>query len=116
MTHAGQFGGYYAQLVSRFYAALEWRYNEVKDVPALVREKEIIVSLLDSLLADQVAHDVSLPHLESALRHFQKVRHDSFTPKKYTEILSLMGIEEKKTQGYVPQLYGAVTIDRHISG
>ena len=112
MAHAGQFGTYYTQLVERFYAALEWRYNDVKDEPKLVREAEILGLLLDTILADQVAHDVPLNALEQAIKHFQQVRHDSFTPNKYKSILVYMGLDEDKTHGYHPQLFGNVTIER----
>ena len=115
MSHAGQFGAYYTQLVERFYAALEWRYNEVKEDSGLTRETQILALMLDSLLVDQVAHDVSLQNMEHAIRHFQKVRHDTFTPKKYNEILHLMGLDEEKTQGYKPQLFGIVTLSKHMS-
>jgi hypothetical protein len=113
MAQAGQFGSYYGQLVERFYAALEWRYNEVKDEPKLAREAEILSLVLDTLLADQVAHDVPLHALEGALKHFQKVRHDSFTPNKYKDILHHLNLDEKRTHGYHPQLVGNVTIERH---
>lgn len=115
MAHVGQFGTYYAQLIGRFYSAVEWRYNEIKDRKGHAREMEILAKLLDCVLADQIAHDVSLQNLEGALRHFQRVRNDSFTPKKYSEVLELMGIDEGETEGYVPQLFGIVTLDKHIN-
>ncbi len=115
MSHAGQFGTYYTQLVERFYTALEWRYNEIKEDSGLTRETQILAMLLDSLLADQVAHHVSLSNLEGAIRQFQKIRHDSYTPKKYHEIMELMGLAEKKVEGYKPQLFGIVTLSKHLS-
>ena len=115
MAHIGQFGAYYTQLVERFYAALELRYNDIHGRKGSDRECEILAKLLDGLLADQVSHDVSLANLESALRHFQQVRHASFVPGKYHEILELMNIDEVKTEGYTPQLFGIVTLDKHVT-
>jgi hypothetical protein len=113
MAHAGQFGAYYAQVVDRFYHALEWRYNELQGKKGHDREQEILAKLLDILLADQVGHDLPLPHVEAALQRFQKVRSTSFTPNKYKEIMELMGIEENATQGYEPKLFGNVTLEVH---
>lgn len=113
MAHAGQFGEFYTQVVDRFYHALEWRYNVVQSKPGMEREAEILANLLDHILADQVSHDLRLADLEGALRHFQKVRHDSFSPNKYKDILSLLAIDEKNTHGYLPQLFGHVTLDVH---
>jgi hypothetical protein len=90
---------------------LEWRYNDVHGKSGHERETEILSKLLDTLLADQVVHDVDLHGLEGALRHFQRVRHDSFSPNKYREILGLLGVEEQSTLGYHPQLFGNVTLD-----
>lgn len=111
MAQAGQFGIRYNQVVDRLYHAFEWRYNEIKDKKGLAREAEILSKLLDVLLADQVGHDVPLPSVEEALHEFQRVRLDSFTPKKYENILRLMGLEESETEGYRPQLYGTVELD-----
>lgn len=115
MAHAGQFGTYYAQVIDRFYHALEWRYNDVQGRAGHEREQEILAKLLDVILADQVGHDLHLQHLEKALHIFQKHRHDSFTPNKYKEILFLMDIDEKKTQGYAPHLFGNVTFEARFS-
>lgn len=111
MAHAGQFGIRYTQVIDRFYHALEWRYNEVKDKAGHTRETEILAKLLDVLLADQVGHDIPLHDIESALAAFQKVRRDSYTPKKYADILRHMGLEEGQTTGYKPQLFGSVVFD-----
>lgn len=111
MAYAGQFGTYYTQVIDRFYHALEWRYNDVKDKPGLAREAEILAKLLDLLLADQISHDLHLQKIEQALMRFQRVRHDSFTPNKYHEIMELMGVEEKDTHGYAPQLFGHVQLE-----
>lgn len=114
MGQAGQFGEYYIQIVDRFYHALEWRYNEIKDLKGHEHETEIVAKLLDLLLADQIGHDIALHNVEAALKSFQRVRHDSFTPGKYKDILHLMSVEEEDTLGYVPQLFGSVTLDlRH---
>lgn len=116
MAHAGQFGNHYMQVVDRLYHALEWRFNEVKESDGLKREAEIVAKLLDSLLADQVMHDLPLHNAEAALRSFQKVRHDSFTPGKYKEIMRLMAIDEEKTMGYTPHLFGHVTLEtKHLT-
>ena len=101
----------YTQVIDRFYHALEWRYNEIKDKSAHARESEIVAKLLDVLLADQVGHDIPLHDIEAALAHFQKVRRDSYTPKKYEAILHHMGLEEGETHGYRPQLFGSVVFD-----
>lgn len=114
MGQTAQFGEYYAQVVDRFFHALEWRYNEIKGKTGQDREIEIVAKLLDLLLADQIGHDIALHDVETALRSFQRVRHDSFTPGKYKEIIQLMGVNEEETLGYVPQLFGSVTLDvRH---
>lgn len=114
MGQAGQFGEYYTQIVDRFFHALEWRYNDIKDAKGHEHEAEIVAKLLDLLLADQVGHDIPLHNVEAALRHFQKVRHDSFGPGKYKDIMHLMSVEEDETLGYVPQLFGSVALDfRH---
>lgn len=115
MAHAGQFGTYYGQVVDRFFHALEWRFNEIKDKKGHEREGEILAKLLDILLADQVGHDIHLHSVEQALHHFQKVRHDSFTPAKYRDIMALMGVDEDKTIGYKPHLFGAVTFEARYS-
>lgn len=115
MAQIGQFGRHYGQVLDKFYHALEWRYNDLKARTGSEREVEILAKMLDILLADQVGHDLPLHALESALRHFQKVRHDSFTPKKYAEIMSLMHIEPKETEGYTPHLFGNVMLDSHRS-
>jgi hypothetical protein len=115
MAQAGQFGTYYAQVVDRFFHALEWRYNEIKEKRAHDREKEILCKLLDQLLADQVGHDLPLHDVESALRLFQRIRNDSFTPNKYKDVLYLMKIDENTTQGYRAQLFGNVTLESHQS-
>lgn len=109
MAHAGQFGIYYTQIIDRFYHALEWRYNDVKEQGG--READILARLLDVLLADQIGHDIHLHNVEKALREFQRVRHDSFTPNKYKEIVSLMGIDEEVAPGYQPQLFGHVQFE-----
>lgn len=111
MGHAGQFGQHYLQVLHRLYSALEWRYAEIKGKQGLKREEEILAKLLDQILADQVGHDLPLHHAEEALREFQHVRHDSFTPAKYRKIMKLMGIVEEKTHGYVPHLYGNVLFE-----
>jgi hypothetical protein len=111
MAHAGQFGIRYTQVVDRFFHALEWRYNEIKDKSGHDREIEILSKLLDVLLADQVVHDTPLHDIESALAIFQKVRRDSYTPKKYEAILHHMGLEEGQTHGYRAQLFGSVVFD-----
>lgn len=114
MAQAGQFGEYYTQVVDRFFHALEWRYNDIQGKSGLEHEGEIVAKLLDLILADQIGHDIPLHDVETALREFQRVRHDSFTPNKYKNILRLMGVEEEETHGYVPQLFGSVTLDvRH---
>ena len=114
MGQAGQFGEYYTQIVDRFFHALEWRYNEIQGQKGHDHEVEIVAKLLDLLLADQIGHDIPLHDVEAALRQFQRVRNDSHTPGKYKEILQLMGVEEEDTLGYVPQLFGSVTLDiRH---
>lgn len=116
MAHAGQFGQHYVQVVQRLYNGFEWRYNEVKENKNLQREEEILAKLLDKILADQVGHDLPLNNLEEALREFQKVRHASFTPTKYRKIMALMDIEEEKTHGYKPHLYGNVLFEfQHVS-
>lgn len=111
MVHAGQFGKHYLQVTHRLYHGLEWRYNEIKGKQGLQRESEILAKLLDHILADQVGHDLPLNHIEAALREFQKIRHDSFTPAKYRKIMELMGVNEEKTHGYMPHLYGNVVFD-----
>lgn len=111
MAYAGQFGQHYVQVMQRLYNALEWRYNEVKDKKLLKREEEILAKLLDKILADQVGHDLPLNHLEDVLREFQKIRNASFTPAKYRNIMKLMDIEEDKTKGYKPHLYGTVLFE-----
>jgi hypothetical protein len=114
MAHAGQFGSHYIQVVDRFYHALEWRYNDIKDNPNTAREQEILAKLLDVILADQVGHDTLLGNIEKALHLFQKSRHDSFTPNKYKEILRLMDVDEKGVEGYTPHLFGTVNFEiRH---
>lgn len=114
MAHAGQFGTFYAQLTERFFHALEWRYNDIQGRAGHDREQEILAKLLDIILADQVGHDMPLPNLEKALQLFQKNRHNSFTPNKYKEILSLMHVDEAKTIGYTPHLFGNVIFEsRH---
>jgi len=114
MGQVGQFGEYYTQVVDRFFHALEWRYNDVKGKRGHEHELEIVGKLLDLLLADQIGHDIPLHDVEAALRHFQRVRHDSMSPGKYKDILHLMNVEEDETHGYVPQLFGHVTLDlRH---
>lgn len=115
MGHAGQFGTYYAQLIDRFYHALEWRYNDIQGRAGHEREQEILAKLLDVILADQVGHDLHLQNLEQALGIFQKNRHDSFTPNKYKQILSLLEIDEDKTKGYSPHLFGNVNFEAHFS-
>jgi hypothetical protein len=115
MAQAGQFGIRYDQVVERLYHALEWRYNEVKTKKGFQRETEILSRLLDMILSDQVGHDVPLHNVEEALHEFQRVRLDSFTPKKYANILSLMGLEERDTIDYRPFLYGNVELDSHSS-
>lgn len=116
MAQAGQFGQHYIQVIHRFYHALEWRYNEVRGKAGLQREEEILAKLLDQLLADQVGHDLLLGHAEEALREFQKVRHHSFTPAKYRAILKLMNINEDKTIGYKPNLYGNILFEaQHLA-
>mgnify|MGYP000591350269 CR=1 FL=1 len=77
MAQVGQFGTYYAQLVGRFYTALEWHYNEIKDKKGHDREIEILSKLLDGVLADQISHDVSLQHLEGYKRNLMPQLHAS---------------------------------------
>ena len=113
MAQAGQFGLRYTQVIDRLFHALEWRYNEVKDKKGHAREAEIISKLLDVLLADQVGHDLPLHDVEAALQSFQRVRHDSFTPTKYNDIIALMGLSETETIGYKPHLFGNVTLDTY---
>lgn len=111
MAHAGQFGQHYVQVLQRLYHALEWRYKEVADKKGMKREAEILAKLLDHILADQVGRDLLLTNAEETLREFQKVRNDSFTPAKYRKILKLMDIQEDKTEGYTPHLYGNVLFE-----
>jgi hypothetical protein len=115
MAHIGQFGAYYSQIVDRFYHALEWRYNEVKEKSGTEREQEILAKLLDLLLADQVMHDLMLGNIEASLRAFQKIRNDSYTPNKYKEILFLMHVEEQNTVGYTPHLFGHIVFEAQHS-
>ena len=115
MAYAGQFGTYYSQVIDRLYHALEWRFNDIKEKPGLAREGEILAKLLDLLLADQIGHDIHLQNIERSLQIFQRVRHDSFTPKKYAEIIQLMGIEDEDTQGYSPQLFGHIQFEARYS-
>lgn len=113
MGTVGQFGTYYNSLVGRFFHALEWRHAAIKDEPKLSREVEILSSILDRLISDTVRHDISLHDLESAYRTFNRVRDVSFSPNKYREILNHVGINEKDTQGYAPQLYGVIQFEAH---
>lgn len=115
MATAGQFGSYYNSLVGRFFHALEWRHAAVKDEPKLVREAEILSSLLDRLISDTVRHDISLHDMESAYRMFNKVRDNSFSPNKYREIMRHLGVDEKQTHGYMPQLYGVIQFEAHAA-
>ena len=115
MSNAGQFGSYYNSLVGRFFHALEWRLAMVKDEPKAAREAEILASLLDRLISDTVRHDISLHDMESAYRLFTKVRDNSFSPNKYRDILRHVHIEEQKTHGYVPQLYGVIQFEAHAA-
>jgi hypothetical protein len=114
MAHIGQFGTYYMQVVDRFYHALEWRYNDVQGRSGHERESEILAKLLDMLIADQVMHDIMLGNIEAALRVFQKVRFDSYSPNKYKEVLFLLHVEENETLGYTPHLFGNIVFEaRH---
>ena len=113
MGSVGQFGTYYSSLVGGFFHALEWRHAAVKDEPKLVREAEILSSLLDRLISDTVRHDISLHDLESAYRQFNRVRDASFSPNKYRDILRHVGIAEKDTEGYAAQLYGVIQFEAH---
>lgn len=117
MAHAGQFGTHYLQVLHRLYHAVEWRYNDVKDKEGLKRETEILAKMLDHILADQVGHDLLLADAEEVLHEFQRIRHDSFTPKKYRHILELMKIHEDKiAEGYSPHLYGTILFEaKHIA-
>lgn len=115
MGSVGQFGTYYSSLVGRFFHALEWRYTAIKDEPKLAREAEILTSILDRLISDTVRHEISLHDLESAYRHFNRVRDNSFSPNKYKEIMRHVGIDEKSTEGYQPQLYGVIQFEAHAA-
>lgn len=116
MAHAGQFGTHYLQVLHRLFHALEWRYDEVRGKDGMKREEEILAMLLDRILADQVSRDLLLANVEQALREFQRVRHDSFTPAKYRNIMRLMDVHEEKVEGYVPHLYGNILFEaQHIA-
>ncbi|HEY1096778.1 MAG TPA: hypothetical protein VGF14_06010 [Alphaproteobacteria bacterium] len=113
MSSVGQFGVYYNSLVGRFFHALEWRHAAIKDEQKAAREVEIITSILDRLISDTVRHEISLHDLETAYRHFNRVRENSFSPNKYKDILRHVGVDEQKTHGYEPQLYGVIQFEAH---
>jgi hypothetical protein len=115
MGSVGQFGTYYSSLVGRFFHALEWRYTAIKDEPKSAREAEILTSLLDRIISDTVRHEIALHDLETAYRHFNRVRDNSFSPNKYKEILKGVGIDEQKTHGYQAQLYGVIQFEAHTA-
>ena len=112
----GQFGTYYNQLKDKFYHAVEWQFNEAAHNPLLKAETEILGLVLDNLIADAVAHDVLLPELEAALKEFKAVRHNAYTPNKYTKMLALLNLHAEKAAGYVPQLYGAIAFNARQDG
>jgi hypothetical protein len=111
-----KFGAYYGQLKDKFYRAVEWRFNEANHNPQLKAEAEILGLVLDSLIADAVAHDVLLPELEAALKEFKAVSSNAYTPNKYTKMLALLNVHADKATGYVPQLYGAIAFDARQDG
>ena len=115
-NHIAQFGEYYNLLKDKFYHAVEWRYNEASHDPKLKAEAEILGLVLDSLIADAVAHDVLLPALEAALKEFKAVRDNAYTPNKYNKMLALLNLHADRADGYVPQLYGAIAFNARQDG
>lgn len=115
MAKAGQFGNYYTELANRFFHAVEWQYKKHENNEARSRECEILVKVLDTLISDAVSREIQLFRLEAANKEFIKIRDQSFTPKKYSNILASLQIDENSTQGYAPQLFGIVEYDARAS-